>query len=286
MKAGLKSLKLDVPAAATLDGLLQHAAASIEENVHAMLASDDGDAPHQLRVALRRLRTTLHAFRPILRRRVRRRLNRRARTLGRLVARVRDADVLIDDILRPQDPVLRAGLDRWRTEMREDVRSRLPAATALASRLRTLVANGAWRRRGKHARNHATAPASILLDAALHAIHEHAARRGDKLTALPPAERHELRKDLKTLRYALDVRLHTDPDHPWSALRRPLRRLQADLGRLNDAAMLAAFAPELPPELRARLSFSRARALAALDEEAPAALARAGAAWSALSVLF
>jgi CHAD domain-containing protein len=55
--------------------------------------SDDPEALHDFRVALRRLRTTLRAYRPQLRDAVRRKLRRRLRGLARATNRCRDVEV-------------------------------------------------------------------------------------------------------------------------------------------------------------------------------------------------
>jgi len=73
----------------------QHALAQIAERTRAVLASQEPEHLHQLRVGMRRLRAALRAFRPILPRKEANRVRDALRELSPTLGRARDWDVLI-----------------------------------------------------------------------------------------------------------------------------------------------------------------------------------------------
>lgn len=84
----------------------------VAANVVAVQKLDDPEGPHQLRVALRRLRSALSLFSPVLQSPELTRLSHEARWLGQEVGRLRDLDVVANDIVRreadthPEEPGL------------------------------------------------------------------------------------------------------------------------------------------------------------------------------------
>ncbi|MBI1252084.1 MAG: CHAD domain-containing protein [Alphaproteobacteria bacterium] len=229
----------DAPASEILAALLRRQSDAIAAHLNTLMTSDDPEGPHKLRVALRRLRGGLRAFKPILRKKQRRALARNARALGRAAAPLRDADVLIEDWLAPQtmDADALRDVRAKRDAIRDQVRAALTDLNAqdVAAQLKGLAESGAWRKRSKRAAARAEAPARDLLAKALNRAWASIAPRGDRLVALSDADRHELRKDLKTLRYIAEL-------HPASTdapFMRALRRVQNRLGDLNDLRTLA-----------------------------------------------
>ena len=77
-----------------VEAMLALLARSIAENLYIVFTSDDPEGPHQLRVALRRLRALLRVTKGLLAEDSTAGLARRARDLGRIAGRQRDADVL------------------------------------------------------------------------------------------------------------------------------------------------------------------------------------------------
>ena len=216
-----------------------------------------------MRVALRRLRVLLRGFAPGLRRRPLRGLERRARDLGRLASPLRDADALIEDLLRPRltGEADAAALIGALEKQREDIRARgredllAAAATGFAIELLALADLGSWRPQGRRRRALLECPPVMALAPALEARWQRAKKRGRNLASLSPSQRHRLRKDLKQLRYLAE--LAAAPGNLPGAERflKRLAKLQRDLGFLNDLAVLEAL--QLPTE--------DARALAALE---------------------
>src|SRR5688572_23296260 len=73
----------------------QHALAQIAQRARAVVASQEPEHLHQLRVGMRRLRAALRAFRPILPRKEAKRVRDSLRALSPTLGRARDWDVLI-----------------------------------------------------------------------------------------------------------------------------------------------------------------------------------------------
>jgi CHAD domain-containing protein len=257
-------------------------ARSVGTHLHTLHTTDDPEGPHQLRVALRRLRVALRFFRPILDPHLARDLAEAARDLGRLVSPLRDADVLVAEHLLPHAaPPLAAHLARFRQDTRADVRQRLEGvgATAFAIRLLKHGALGGWQRQGARARLHA--PLLSILAPGFDRLWHQVRHRGNRLASLDPEERHEFRKDLKKLRYASEF-LKTGPRQ--KIFTAALKKLQEDLGALNDLAVLEAFAPSLAtPSDEAALDALKNRLLASSRSREDLLMGRACRHWQALA---
>ena len=84
------------------DALIEACRVAVQQVLHnweVVLWSDDPEGPHQMRVGLRRLRSTLKAFRPYIDHETLRDVDQHARNLGRVLSELRDADVLAADIV-------------------------------------------------------------------------------------------------------------------------------------------------------------------------------------------
>lgn len=241
-------------------------APAIAQNLHLIHVSDDPEGPHQLRVSLRRLRALVKLHGRHLDRATARRINAEARSLGRIVSPLRDTDVLVADLVA-HAPGLAAPLEEHRAAMRAETRVALrrAGATGMAIWLLRLAALGGWQPHGKQRRKRGLKPlenqAAPILDEAWDAI----AEACDRLSALLPEDRHELRKRMKTFRYMLEQVPRGDGQKSFLSA---LKRLQDDLGELNDLATLEGWSPDLdtPGALQAfaalkakRLSGSRHR---------------------------
>ncbi|WP_448581099.1 CYTH and CHAD domain-containing protein [Thermaurantiacus sp.] len=272
------------PAAEAFESRLAHLAPVIARTVFATLTDDAPEGPHQLRVALRRLRVALRLFRPILAPEDARALAATARTLGRLVSPLRDADVLVGDLLLPlatsEDPELAQALASWHGQTRANVRAQLRAAgaTGFAIRLLRLASLGGWQRPGARAR--LAMPFETVLAPGLERLWKTIRHRGRRLAELDPETRHELRKDLKKLRYGTE---YAGEREEAKAFLSALKRLQEDLGAINDLAVLVGFAPELPAEVAARFAALAERLHKRDKARADTLMGRACRHWRALA---
>jgi inorganic triphosphatase YgiF len=251
---------------------LDRLAAAVASSLDTMLQSDDPEGPHQLRVSLRRLRVALAMYKPLLEPSLAEHLADEARALGRRVAPLRDSDVLVGLYTGAATtaPTLGLALQAHGAEVRAAVRADVPrsGATGFVLELLGLAALGGWRRHGQGM------TVEALASAALARLWRRTVRLGDRLSALSDEDRHELRKALKKLRYQLELAPVSFPRKPFSG---HLRRLQEDLGQLNDFNVLESWMPDLPKG--AAFQEARAALLKSSRHERDLALGRACRHW-------
>lgn len=221
---------------------LEHFAA----NRAGILAGEDPEYLHQGRVALRRLRTALGLFGPVLERRARRALRRDLRALLRKLGPARDWDVFVAFTLAPAlaaepgnkglETLLRRS-DRLRRRAGE--RARRAAAAWPASQLE----------RAFHAVAPVPGPARLPIRSHAREVLERCARRvrkrGKGIGKLGPAGLHRLRLAVKRMRYALHYFAPLFGERRVKPMREALESLQHALGGANDCAVAAALLRKL-----------------------------------------
>jgi triphosphatase len=279
VRADTIALAANASADQAFEIVLTHYAAVIAENLRCVLTESDPEGAHQMRVTLRRLRTALRVFKPAIRGTSAKRVAWVARYLGAIVGELRDVDVIIDEMLRPafeRDAMALRAAHTWREHVRTKVRASLNAAraTAFANDLLSQSTSGEWRVKGKRMRR--TGSAGALIKATLRDLKERVTPRGEKLRALPDAERHSLRKQLKTLRYTAELSVAYDANAV--AMVGQLKRLQGDLGKLNDMHMLTSVELE-----HLGLALVRRQLIEEHQELIPALIESAAARWSQLA---
>ncbi len=254
-----------VPMGAAVREILTVCAEDFERHRARLMRSDDPEGPHGARVALRRLRTALDAFRPILRRRHRRAVAQEARALFRRLGELRDADVLCDTAA---NDVTRTVLAQEATQQRARVRAELTAAGAegFAERVDALTKGARWSRR--RTRRRVARPVERSAAEALQNAWGAARAHGKSVAAMDTEARHGFRKDLKALRYLTDFFAPLWPGRRQRRFLARLKRLQEALGTLNDLAVA---------EARLGAEGSAARA-----DEAAVAMAEAEREWRRL----
>jgi inorganic triphosphatase YgiF len=216
------------------------AARQIAANRAAVLASDDPEAAHQLRVGLRRLRSALRAFRPVENSAATRALQEHARTLGQSVGELRNADIFIEGIYAPlaavrKDepglPELREALVAHRAEMRDKAREALLGEQW--SKLQLYLA--LWPQTVKD-NPRLAAPIGTFASLALRKSWKRVARYGNRLQSLSHEERHEMRKALKAFRYAVEFFGSLYDRRQVGRFVKDLKKLLDVFGYVNDVA--------------------------------------------------
>jgi inorganic triphosphatase YgiF len=221
----------------------------IAANVDAVRAHDAVEGPHQLRIGLRRLRAAFDIFGPVLAGPARDHLKAEARWLGRETGHLRDLDVAVHDLLRPEAAAhptepgfarladLLAGAG---AAQRRELRATLAGARApvfLLDLARFIETRG-WLDPGDIEQSARLAqPLSGLARAALARNWSRTTKRARKIDTLSIEARHDLRKTLKSLRYAVEFLGPALDDKPTRAFVKRLRTLQDVFGDLNDLAM-------------------------------------------------
>jgi CHAD domain-containing protein len=214
----------------------------VEANRHGALAAADPEYLHQLRVALRRLRTAFVVFAdavppsaaPLL---------QELRWLSRALGRARDWDVFVANTLkpalaaRPRHPGLRS-----LRAASEDLgaEARRAAHRALESRryygvmraLRALSYDG--QEPPPAARTVSSLPMRVHAASAVAAMYARARKRGRTLRHLDAADLHRLRNAVRRLRYGLLFLAPILPEARARSLAAAVEALQETLGEIND----------------------------------------------------
>jgi triphosphatase len=213
---------------------------------------DDPEGPHQLRIGLRRLRSAFSVFSTVLASPEIARLQQEARSVGQEVGRLRDLDVIANDIVKreadthaeePGLSALAAALGERSGELREQVRRLLAGGRTqtLLIDLARFVETRGWLVPEDFSQTARLAePVTRLAEDALNKRWRKVAKRARGLDGLSEEERHELRKQLKKLRYAADFLSPLFAQRRVEPFLKRLRRLQNVFGELNDAATVKA----------------------------------------------
>ena len=256
--------------AATLDDALARVLDACLAQVLANLApaqlGRDAEGVHQMRVGVRRLRSALRFFRPVLPRAQRLLLERELRWLGRELGLVRDLDVFALEILepllalRPDDKgldalhrVAKAAREERQEALREVLRG--TRFTRLALEVGRYAARRQWRDQPVDERSaRLFAPARLFAAALFERRDAKVRRAGAALDELEPARLHRLRIQVKRLRYAVDLLGGLFPSRRRERYHDRLPVLQDRLGRIADLAtaqrLLALLVERVGPEVR------------------------------------
>jgi CHAD domain-containing protein len=201
----------------------------------------DGESLHQARVGLRRLRSQLRVFRPLLDGQWADELHAELRGLARQLGEVRDLDVLIDRLtsvaadLRPVIDPLLDDLARRRKACQRALLERL-RDERYSALLERLVASSAAPRLVRAASTQAGSALPPLFGVAWKQLSKHANQMSAEWT---DADYHQLRIRAKRARYTADAigpALDASRRDGADAIRKRLAALQTLLGELQDAA--------------------------------------------------
>jgi CHAD domain-containing protein len=225
--------------------ILRHCLTHLLSNEAAAFEGASSEGLHQMRVALRRLRSAFIAFGALTHSDAAADMAREAKWLTRAIGHARDSDVFLSEIIAPvvaDDPddkglvalsaaAEKAQGDAW-ASAREAVRS--PRMTRFVLRLALYLDERGWRA-GKDADLEALkAPVSAFASAALDKRLKKVTKLARDIDHLETDERHELRKRLKKLRYTLSFFSALFPRAETKSYLHRLTRLQDVFGALND----------------------------------------------------
>lgn len=202
-------------------------------NESPLVSDKDSEALHQLRVAVRRLRTALWLFKPATKGKEHRELNKGLVSLTRELGAARNIDVILGSMV-PRDPA-RSQLEKDRRQLYARIIRKLDSLKFRNFLLDILAwANaGEWRHRKKAAR-----PLIPFAIDRLDRLWERIEGRAAELEQLPVEQRHQLRIDAKKIRYALEFL--SGPlkgrDNAQDRFARAAELVQDSLGFLNDLA--------------------------------------------------
>jgi len=233
-------------------GCIEH----LQANRAGLLAGEDPEYLHQMRVALRRLRSAFSVFAPLLPESAIAAPLAEVRWLARALGPARDWDVFLATTLVPvraQLPGHRGllAVERACERLRERARRRAHRAVASRRYQRMVLALGAWLAgeswatllpldRARALRQPATGYAVTALERRWRKVRA----RGRRLAHLKPAELHRLRIAVKKLRYTAMFFAPLFSERGARATMRNLEALQDALGGINDCGTAERFVRE------------------------------------------
>jgi inorganic triphosphatase YgiF len=206
----------------------------------------DAGGVHQMRVGVRRLRSALGLFRPLLPRERCEAFRKELRDLASALGGVRDLDVFLDGVLRPirartgdlgSLAELCSEAERLRDERYAELRSRLDSERfgQLMLELGGWIAARGWREQPLSPESaNLFQPARATAGRMLERRHRRVRRHGQKLESACEERRHQLRIQIKQLRYASEFLGGAFPDRRSRAYAKRAAQAQDALGRLND----------------------------------------------------
>jgi CHAD domain-containing protein len=221
-------LKPGAAAGAAFVANIGAAVAQIRANARGAALGRDPEYLHLLRVGIRRLRSTLRAFRELVRRRRAQRFDRELRSALRSLGAARDWDVF-------HGSHRHAGLRRHARGSTADARRVVRATVASAWFQALPVSVLAWAKAspwksGADPRE----PMAGFAPRALDRLQRRLIEVADEIDWRDPARRHRLRIRVKRLRYGCECFAAAWPESTMLPFLKKLRRLQEILGAMND----------------------------------------------------
>jgi inorganic triphosphatase YgiF len=225
----------------------------LRANEASVRAARSTESVHQFRVALRRLRSALSAFRDLLPSAERRKVGRDLRWIAREFGRAREWDVFHDEVLADVRKVMArdrslimfteavaAARDEAFSAVAQTILS--PRYTESMLRLESWWEGRAWAEafgasRDEDARDYARRT--------LKKLHRRVLKLGETIPSLNEADLHMLRLRAKKLRYVAEFFRSLYPAKATKAYISALAQIQERLGSLNDAAMVKHLLAEL-----------------------------------------
>jgi triphosphatase len=292
VKARPVPLRRDMPVGEAFQAIARNCLDQVLANERCLLATHDPEAIHQMRVALRRLRSALKVFAALVAGPQLAEAKAEIRWLLGHLGPARDADVFLAEII---DPVLAANPDHpglaslhaaWRARRDTEFAQ---AVDAVAGRRFTalMLALGAWVEAGDWHHCAGALPAQPVGVFARKVLAKHDRKLmkagGKRLDRLPPEALHAVRILGKQMRYAGEFFVSLKAKHNSKAFLGALAELQDVLGKINDIAVAI---PRLAASAH-RDDHAWAAGLVAgwHDHRRPALVAKADHAWRRLRKL-
>lgn len=235
-----KAEKVPLPAETSLAGVFQSLAGACirhyRRNEDLLISGEQSEAVHQARVALRRLRSAIAIFKPMLAGESMDHFKGELRWLTGVFGGARDLDVMLDKV-----PVgtfhdrLRKARNEAYVQLIDALESR--RVRSLFLDLTEWITVGPWLHLPGR-QDTRDLPAADFAAKALHKLRKRVKKRGKALETLNDDERHELRKAAKRLRYGVEFFGPLFPAEKsarrFRTFAASLEQLQDDLGALND----------------------------------------------------
>ena len=247
-KASTAALAADMTVSVAFKTIAWTTLNHLQANEHGMLEGRDPEYLHQMRVALRRLRSVFSVFAAVLPETTTEPLVAEFRWLGGALSPARDWDVFVSETLPPireafAEHAALAQFARECARLRREANRKARRAVASVRYERLVLDFAAWLAAEKWVSEAAEtplatpgSPAREFAAVVLERRYARVRKRGRKLRQLSAAELHRLRIAVKKLRYAMDFLVTLFAAKRARDMLSHLARLQNILGAMNDAA--------------------------------------------------
>jgi CHAD domain-containing protein len=248
-KANKMSLISDATVEDAVAHVVQHCLSHLRANDACVLESEAPEGVHQLRVSLRRLRSALRIFRPVLPPAHYRWLNGESRHFAGRMGDLRNLDVFLHEIVEPPEEHfpdkaifdnLRAQIAAGREKSRHAARDALleKRYTDYILNLSAWLARRGWREQPVSKKSaQLFSPIEPFAVTTLDKVHGDVMAAGRRFAELSVPQRHDMRIKVKRLRYASDFFSSLFPKKAVANYNGHLADLQESLGYLNDVAV-------------------------------------------------
>lgn len=254
-RAKAPALTAEMTAAQALQVIGRACLSHLLANQEALQKQRSPESVHQMRVAMRRFRSALTVFRPALSAQDPQLATIRdhARWIADTLGEARDLDVFLSEGLSSaEDALINAEVPAALfTPLRQELMARRTAAyeraiTTAASPAFTLacldlaewIESGAWLTLNDEAAASArNQPVAGFAAGILETRHRKILKRGHRFATLSAAARHQVRIEIKKLRYSVDFFGALFPGKRTAPFADSLAVLQDQLGHLNDGAV-------------------------------------------------
>ena len=255
-RAGGVVLDKDMRAGLAFQIIARNCLLHLRANEASVRAAAGADSVHQLRVAVRRLRSALVAFGDLMPSDERRRVSKSVRWIAQQCGRARELDVFKSDVIDPLrerlpgDPAVKEFaqlIDRARA----DAYGAVSATLDDKQYTETLLALEAWLegdRWSEGAGAGVDIPVRDFARAVLKRLHRKVVKGIKSVDALDEPALHELRIRAKKLRYSAEFFRSVFRDKSAKAYIAALTTVQDRLGTLNDGAVARQIVAGLDPE--------------------------------------
>jgi inorganic triphosphatase YgiF len=243
VKAAAIALTREMSVAESARRILASGLEQLQANENGMLSGQNPEFLHQMRVAVRRLRSALGAYSGVLPSDPFDLLKAELKWIGTRLGVARDWDVFLTELLPPLQRECDAGVglrDLARSAREARARANRGARLAVRSRryarlilnLGRIVATSAWQQRATDGAE----PTLPFVTKLLERRYIKVVKRAGNLNRQGPGQLHALRIAIKKLRYALESFTTLFPGVRAKSFRSRLAELQESLGAINDAA--------------------------------------------------
>jgi inorganic triphosphatase YgiF len=246
-KAGVVALARDMTVDDALAAVARHCLDHLVANEAAAMDGRDAEGVHQMRVALRRLRSAIAVFDAVIPADQLDWLREETARLADGLGAARDWDVFLAETLAPVEAVrpadaplreVRAAAEAMRAGAYETARAAIAdrRTATLVLRLGAWIEGRGWRP-GTPAPGLVAEPIAHLAEGLLERRHAAVLKRGRRFARLGAAKRHKVRIALKKLRYAAEFFRELYEGRRAKPYLSRLSHIQDSMGLANDLAV-------------------------------------------------